>query len=141
MADVKLPAFTADMSGVWFNQLEAYLTIKGIADRSLWFLHASFALSPDEKRQVRDLLEINPPPVDAYQQLKEHLQHLYKSDATSRIRECSKYHPWKASGHQSCWPRCAFSAPEATNSLFKEMFYERLPADMQNQLAEATPPP
>ena len=60
-ADVKLPLFTADMPGVWFNQLEAYLTEKDIADRNLWFLHASFALSLEEKRQVQDLLEINPP--------------------------------------------------------------------------------
>ena len=66
-ADVKLTPFTADMPGVWFKQLEAHLTVKGVANRNLWFLHASFALSPEEKRQqVRDLLEINPPPPDAY---------------------------------------------------------------------------
>ena len=47
-ADVKLPPFTADMPGVWFNQLEAYLTVKGVADRNLWFLQASFTLSRDE---------------------------------------------------------------------------------------------
>ena len=33
-ADVKLPAFTADMPGVpWFNQLEAYPTVKGFPSR------------------------------------------------------------------------------------------------------------
>ena len=37
-ANVKLPPFTADMAGVRFNQIEVYLTIKGIADRILWFL-------------------------------------------------------------------------------------------------------
>ena len=38
--DVKLPPITMEMPGVWFNQLEAYLTVKGVADRNLRFLHA-----------------------------------------------------------------------------------------------------
>ena len=52
---MKLPPFTADMLRVWFNQLEAYLTVKGMASRSLWFLHASFPLLLEEKWQVGDL--------------------------------------------------------------------------------------
>ena len=74
------------MCRVWFNQFEAYLTIKGIADRSLWFLYASFSLSPDEKRKVTgsagDKLL-----ADAYFQLKKSLLHLYESDRTSRIHK------------------------------------------------------
>jgi len=92
-ANVKLTAFTADMPGVWLNQLEAYLTNKCIVDRSLWFLHVSFDLSPHEKPQVRDLLEINPPPGDAYQQLKERLLYLYESDQMSRIHKLFKLPP------------------------------------------------
>ena len=92
-AEVKLPPFSADMPGVWFKQFESYLTAKCITNSGLWFLHAPFSLSTDKKRQVRDLLEINPPPVDAYFQPGKCLLHLYESDQTSSICKLFKIPP------------------------------------------------
>ena len=74
--EVKLPPFEEDMPQAWFNQAEAYFRLNNVHDHTFWFYYVQWALLPQQKKLVRDLLSMPTPPATAYDQLKEQLLQL-----------------------------------------------------------------
>jgi hypothetical protein len=84
--DIKLPPFEDDMPQAWFNQAEAYFRLHQVSDRTFWFDYVQWALSPVQRKMVRDILDLPTPPPDAYDQLKERLLRLYDRGTKDRCR-------------------------------------------------------
>ncbi len=63
--EIKLPPFEEDMPQAWFNQAEAYFRLNNMQDHTYWFYYPSCALSPPQKKLVRDILNIPTPPINA----------------------------------------------------------------------------
>ena len=138
VGEVKLPPFNNETPVVWFNNAEAYFEIKGLADRRLWFFYTQWALSPQQGRLVTDITSLNPPPADAYQQLKERLLHLYDLDERSRLDKLIAMPPLGGRRPSELLAAMRQLVPpgEENSVIFRHMFFRRLPSAIQIQLGE-----
>ena len=136
--EVKLPPFDDELPAVWFNNAEAYFEIKGLADRRLWFFYTQWALLPQQRRLVTDITSLNPPPADAYHQLKERLLHLYDLDQRSRLDKLVAMPPLGGQRPSELLAAMRQLVPpgEESSVIFRHMFFRRLPAAIQIQLGE-----
>jgi hypothetical protein len=138
VGEVKLPPFNDETPMVWFNNAEAYFEIKGLADRRLWFFYTQWALSPQQGRLVTDITSLNPPPADAYHQLKDRLLHLYDLDERSRLDKLIAMPPLggRRPSELLAAMRQLVSPGEENTAIFRHMFFRRLPSNIQIQLGE-----
>ena len=126
------------MPQAWFNQAEAYFRLNNVLDRTFWFYYVQWALSPQQKKLVRDLLSTPTPPADAYNQLKERLLQLYETGEKDRCRKYLAMPPLGgrrptelAADLMALCPRS-----DVEGDTIKYMFLFRLPPTMQALLGE-----
>jgi hypothetical protein len=136
--DVKLPPFEADMPDVWFNQAEAYFEMKGVIDRRYWFFHTLWALSPPQKKLVRDISSQHPPPADAYVQLKERLMQLYDQGERDRFIKFLSMPPMGGLRPTELLAemRQLYPLGEDNTRAFRYHFFLKLPTEIRRQLGE-----
>ena len=81
---MKLPPFWPTDSTVWFAQVEAQLSTRGIISQKTRFEYIISSLSPEFAVEVRDLL-LQPPAENPYDKLKQELvnEQLPRSNASS----------------------------------------------------------
>ena len=85
--EIKLPPFEEDMPPAWNNQGEAYFHLDGVKNWMFWFYYVQWALTPLQKKLVRDILSVPNPTPDAYELLKERLLCLYDKGEKNRCRK------------------------------------------------------
>ncbi|QQP39889.1 Uncharacterized protein FKW44_013744 [Caligus rogercresseyi] len=73
---LKLPTFWPSKPAVWFSQIEAQFTLKGITQDVTKHAHLITSLSDDVATRVSDLL-ISPPETGRYEALKKRLLQTY----------------------------------------------------------------
>jgi hypothetical protein len=136
--DVKLPPFEADMPDVWFNQAEAYFEMKGVIDRRFWFFHVLWALSPPQKKLVRDITSRHPLPADAYVQLKERLMQLYDQGERDRFIKFVNMPPMGGLRPSELLAemRQLYPLGEDDTRAFQYHFFLKLPSEIRRQLGE-----
>ena len=69
---IKIPPFWPSDPELWFGQVEAQFTTKGVSSQRTRFDYVVASLSPEYAAEVRDLI-LNPPTTAPYDHLKEQL--------------------------------------------------------------------
>jgi len=136
--EIKLPLFEEDMPQAWFNQAEAYFRLNNVQDRTFWFYYVSWALSPPQKKLVRDILSIPTPPINAYTLLKDRLMQLYEQGEKDRCRKFLATHPLGGRRPSELAADLMALCPQrdVDGDIIKYMFLFRLPPTMQAMLGE-----
>ena len=128
------------MPMAWFNQAEAYFRLNNIQDRTFWFYYVSWALSPPQKKLVRDILNTPTPPPNAYALLKDRLLQLYEKGEKERCRRYFATPPLGGRRPSELAADLMALCPQAEvdGPTIKYMFLFRLPPTMQTMLGEDT---
>lgn len=132
---VKLPTFWHQRAQTWFLQAEAQFALRQITGDDTKFYYVVSALDPDTSYRVEDLIK-TPPITNKYQALKDRLLGTFglsESERAHKILHFPEIGDDKPSvlldrmmvlldGHDPCF-------------LFRQVFLERLPQDIQAVLA------
>jgi len=135
-----LPFWPADPQ-LWFCQVEAQLSTRGINQQRTMFDHIVGSISPEVTTKVRDLL-LSPPTVNPYTSLKEQLIKRMAASEQHRIQQLLSLEDLgdrKPTQLLCRMQQLLGDTPGYTNSSFlRELFLQRLPANVRMVLASAS---
>ena len=137
---IKLPPFWPNDPEVWFAQVEAQFATRGVIVQKTRFDYVISSLNPEFALEVRDLI-LNPPTETPYDSLKNEL---VKRTTASEQRKLQQLISGEELGdrkptqllrqmQQLLGDRLSASADAA--SFFRELFLQRLPANIRMVLA------
>ena len=134
---LKLPPFWPTDPDLWFAQVEAQFSTRGITVEKTTYDYIVSVLAPDAATTVRDLI-LSPPADTPYATLKKEL---IKGTAGSYQQKLQKLLSGVELGDQKpsqllCRMR-QFWSGDADDILFRELFLQRLPANVRMVLASA----
>jgi len=136
----QLPPYRADRPSLWFRQAEGHMRMRLITDEDFKVTLVASALSHAQQDAVARILDQDPMPAGTYNILKTELLRLHEKSAWDRVAELFAM---PAMGGQTASELLAAMRnlqppqPDEEELLFRYMFFTRLPASTQRQLAEA----
>ena len=138
---LKLPPFWANDPAIWFAQIEAQFSTKGITQEQTKFSHVISALQPDVATEVRDLL-LNPPaPKDKpYTILKAELIRRTSASEQKRLNKLliSEELGDRTPSQLIRRMQQLLGDKQLEPSILKQLFVQRLPMNVQLILASTS---
>lgn len=131
---VKLPTFWPTRPTIWFIQAEAQFALRKIISDDTKYHHLVSSLTADVADRVLHQLQ-NPPDVDKYKALKDKLLAKYEPSEQERAQELlvTEGLGEKKPSELLDYMRALHNG--ATDQLFRALFLQQLPQDIQQLLA------
>ena len=135
---MKLPPFWPNDPTIWFAQIEAQFTTRGITAETTKYAHVVASLQAEIAQEVRDLL-IKPPAIDPYQALKKELIRRTSASEQKRLHQLLISEELGDRKPSQLLRRMRQLLGENTleDSILRQLFLQRLPTNAQLILASS----
>jgi hypothetical protein len=135
---VVLPPFRASRPAAWFGQVENIFRLRRVTDQRDKFGYAIAVLGEDQTLAIDDLLEQYPPPLDAFDRLKQRLLATHSLDVFQRVEQLMDMPPLGGQRPSVLLAQMRQLLPlgEENSVIFRCLFLRRLPREIRLALAE-----
>ena len=136
---VKLPPFWPDKTALWFAQAEAQFLLRGITEQKTKYAHVIALLDSKTAEQAMDIIATGPGD-NAYDSLKERLTGAFAvTDAEkAKILLSMTGLGDRTPSQMLNWMLQMVPTGETPGFLFREIFLQQLPVEIQTHLAQST---